>query len=94
MIQQDMLYRVSLNYIKKERFTGSFLGTRYMLEKKEKEEENVILTCVWEEPYCFEKTEEEKKEYMEFPLSEEGLAEALKWIGEKQDERQIRQNES
>ena len=35
MIQTDMLYKPSLNYIKKERFTGSFHGMRYLLEKTE-----------------------------------------------------------
>lgn len=35
MIQTDMLYKPSLNYIKKERFTGSFQGMRYLLEKTE-----------------------------------------------------------
>lgn len=35
MIQMDMLYKPSLNYIKKERFTGSYEGLRYLLEKAE-----------------------------------------------------------
>lgn len=33
MIQQDMLYKPSLNYIKKEQFSGSYEGLRYMLER-------------------------------------------------------------
>ena len=35
MILKDKLYRVPLAYIKKERYTGSYEGMRYMLEKKD-----------------------------------------------------------
>jgi len=86
MIQQDMLYLPSVNYIKKERFTGSYDGMRYMLEKKTRDEETLILAYVWKEPFCFEKTREEDKEYMEFTLDKEGLAKAWDWLNEKQDE--------
>lgn len=86
MIQQDMLYKPSLNYIKKERFTGSFVGMRYMLEKKKTEETESLLVCAWEEPYAFDKTSEEKKMYKEFPLSEDGLTDAWNWLDEMQEQ--------
>ena len=78
----DNLYRPSLNYIKKERFTGSDTGMRFLLEKKKYEEDGreAIVACVWPEPYAFDHTEEEKKEYQEFPLTQEGLQEAVAWI--------------
>ncbi|MBQ8262039.1 MAG: hypothetical protein IJZ00_07120 [Lachnospiraceae bacterium] len=86
MIQQDMLYKPSLNYIKKERFTGSFAGMRYMLEKKKTEEAESLLACAWEEPYAFDKTPEEKKIFKEFALTEDGLVEAWNWLDEMQEQ--------
>lgn len=81
---RDALYRPSLNYIKKERFTGSNTGMRFMFEKKKNGEDEVILACVWPEPFSFENTVEDKKEYMEFVLTDEGLQEAIKWVESKQ----------
>lgn len=78
----DNLYRPALNYIKKERFTGSDTGMRFLFEKKKYEEDGreVITACVWPEPFAYDHTEEEKKEFQEFPLTEEGLNEAVAWI--------------
>lgn len=77
------LYRISLAYIKKERYTGSSNGLRFFLEKKQEgEEEAVILVCLWPEPLCFEKTEDDKKFFREFAFSEEGLDEAIEYLSE------------
>ncbi|MBR1471623.1 MAG: hypothetical protein IJ600_08285 [Lachnospiraceae bacterium] len=75
------LYLISLNYIKKERYTGSNDGMRFMLEKKSEEgQEDKILVCTWSEPYSYEKTEEDKKNYRMFAFSEEGLKEAVAYL--------------
>ena len=44
----ENLYRPSLNYIKKERFTGSDDGMSFVVEKKKEEEEEGIVGCVWQ----------------------------------------------
>lgn len=87
MNYKDTIIGISLNYIKKERYTGSGRETRYMLEKKagEKHEDgtadpDLIRICLWPEPNCFEKTPEEVKEYQEFPFTEDGLNDALEVI--------------
>lgn len=75
------LYKISLNYIKKERYTGSNDGVRFMLEKKSEEgQEDQILVCLWPEPFSYEKTEDEQKRFREFPFSEEGLEAAVSYI--------------
>ena len=75
------LYKISLNYIKKERYTGSNDGVRFMLEKKSVEgEDDKILVCLWPEPFSFEKTEEDQKKFYEYPFTEEGLEEAVSFI--------------
>ncbi len=103
MILTDKLYRVPLAYIKKERYTGSYSGMRYMLEKKtfpapeegseEAPKDPVILACTWPEPFSYEKTEEEKKDFAEFPFTEEGVTQALDWVSNMQESPKYSQND-
>lgn len=74
---------VSLNYIKKEEYKASYQGMRYMFRK----EEEGMSVFIWPGPYCFEKTEEGKKESRQFPMTEEGKAEAFEWLRNKYEEK-------
>ncbi|MCQ2522237.1 MAG: hypothetical protein MJ105_07650 [Lachnospiraceae bacterium] len=66
-----------------------------MLEKKtfpapeegseEKPKDPVVLACTWPEPFAYEKTADEQKEYNEFPFTEDGVLEALDWISKQQE---------
>lgn len=85
MIQRDMLCKPAFEYIKKERFTGSYCGMRYLYEKVEKEEGKVICARHWPEPFCFEKTDEEKIISNEFEFSQEGLDAAIDWLDKAQE---------
>ena len=49
---------LSLQFLKKEVYTGSHHGIRYLLQK----DEDTLKACTYPEPYCFEKTADEKKE--------------------------------
>ena len=70
---------ISIQYIKKDDFTGSFKGMRYRLSKAGEGMEVVI----WPGPYNFIKTPEEKKQREEFPLTLEGKEEAVKWLNKQ-----------
>ncbi|MCI8614166.1 hypothetical protein [Parablautia intestinalis] len=72
-----------LNYIKKEEYTASMEGMRYMLKKKEAEGESVLEAVIWPEPYCYAKTGEEKKQRKVFALSPEGVEQAAGWLNEQ-----------
>jgi len=72
--------KVSLNFIKKEVFTGSDNGMRYRLEKSG----DFILVWAWPEPYNFLKTEDALKVSETFPLTAEGKEEAVKWLNEQE----------
>lgn len=71
--------KVSLNFIKKEVFTGSDEGMRYRLEKKG----DKLFANVWPEPYNFIKTDEALKVSESFELTPEGKEEAVKWLNEQ-----------
>lgn len=72
---------INLNILKKEDYTGSMDGMRYRLIKAEDGENGARLqVTVWPEPFCFDKTPEEKKTTEEFAFSEEGKADAVDWL--------------
>lgn len=70
---------ISIPFLKKSRFTGSYMGMRYQLEKQEE----AILATIWPEPFNFEKTPEEKKHTKEFPFTTDGIWEAVDWLNQE-----------
>ncbi|MDE6602513.1 MAG: hypothetical protein K2K90_10215 [Lachnospiraceae bacterium] len=76
-----------LNYIKKEEYSGSMEGMRYLLKKVKSGEEDVIRVTVWPEPLGIYHTSEEKKTSTEVPLTAEGVEQAADWINEQYETR-------
>ena len=92
----DLHGDISIPYLKKSRFTGSFRGMRYLLEKAERtieeaqgeepaKTENVICAVIWPEPFNYEVTADEKKHSQDFPFTTEGLWEAVAWLNEEHE---------
>lgn len=71
---------LSLNFVKKEDFTGSHRGMRFMLRMETVEEEKKLKVYIWREPFGFEATPDEEKLAELFEFSEEGLARAIDWM--------------
>ena len=82
---------ISIPFLKKSRFTGSFKGMRYVLVKHENElepateetqakTETVIRAIIWPEPFNFEVTPDEKKHHRDFPFTTDGIWEAVDWL--------------
>lgn len=82
---------LSLPYLKKAAFTGSYEGLRFRFvtakkelksqEGQEKGEEKQILELTaWEGPYGFDATPEEKKQHIEVDFSEEGIQKGIDWL--------------
>lgn len=75
-----------LNYVKKEEYTGSMDGMRYMVKgNKETKEAEVI---IWPEPYAYAYTAEELKIRKIFPLTEEGMEEVCDYLNEQYETQQ------
>lgn len=94
----DLHGDISIPFLKKSRFTGSYLGMRYLLQKAEvvieeaKDEEpakteNVIRAIIWPEPFNFEVTPDEKKHSRDFPFKQDGLWAAVDWLNEEYEAR-------
>lgn len=90
----DLHGQISVAFLKKSRFTGSFRGMRYLLQKKEQVTEKagedeaaktrtVLEAVIWPEPMNFEMTDQEKKHGKIFSLDETGLWEAVDWLNEE-----------
>ncbi|MDD3252558.1 MAG: hypothetical protein PHV18_08355 [Lachnospiraceae bacterium] len=87
----DLHGDISIPFLKKSRFTGSFQGMRYQLQKFEKvvgeateetpaKTELQIRAIIWPEPFNFEVTPEEKKHSQDFPFTTDGIWEAVAWL--------------
>ena len=69
-----------LNFVKKDDYTGSYSGMRYLIRSISKEEMKVF---IWPEPYSFAKTDKELISEKTFPLSNEGIEEARIYLNEQ-----------
>ncbi|MCI9314163.1 MAG: hypothetical protein HFI57_04135 [Lachnospiraceae bacterium] len=76
-----------LNYIKKEEYSGSMEGMRYMLKKVRSGEEDVIRVTIWPEPLNMVRTPEHLRESIDVPLTAEGVEQAAEWINEQHETR-------
>lgn len=95
-IMIDLHGDISIPFLKKSRFTGSYLGMRYQLQKLEKtvkeateeapaKTETVLLAVIWPEPFNFEVTPDEKKHSREFPFTTDGIWETVAWLNEEHE---------
>lgn len=71
MIQRNDL--LAFNFYKKEKFTGSYCGMRYLIQKCQKNDSDVFSVITWPGPYNFASTAEELRVEKLFPFTEEAL---------------------
>lgn len=76
-----------LQYFKKQRWSGSFQGMRFMFQKTKEKEIDLLEVVCWKEPYSYECTPEEEKTVRHFPLTEEGREEGIAWLEEEYEAR-------
>lgn len=74
---------IPVNGLKKEPFSGSHNGMRYLFRGDNGRESTSFTVFVYPEPWCFEQTPNEEKESASFPLTDEGMDLAIAWLFEK-----------
>lgn len=74
---------LNMNFYKKEKFTGSYKGMRYLLKKDTEEDEAIFRCYVWPGPYNFASTPDEQKKTASFPFTVEGKQAAVDWMNEQ-----------
>ena len=85
MIQNDDI--LNMNFYKKEKFTGSYQGMRYLIQKDQEEDaedENVkhdiFRVTIWPGPYNFASTADDLKSSAVFPFTPEGKEQVVGWL--------------
>lgn len=90
MIQYDDI--LNMNFYKKEKFTGSYQGMRYLIKKNtvpmddtddSAKLKDVFCATVWQGPYNYETTPDEKKITAVFPFTPEGKQQVVDWMNEQ-----------
>ena len=75
---------LNMNFYKKEKFTGSYKGMRYLVKKEKDDAENDIFRAtVWPGPYNFATTPDDQKLSTAFPFTEEGKQQAVDWMNKQ-----------
>ncbi len=64
--------------LKKEPFSGSHDGMRYFFRCDESKETFTVF--VYPEPWSFEHTPDENKQSSSFPMTDEGMDNAISWL--------------
>lgn len=70
ILRSDLL---TFRYYKKEKFTGSFCGMRYLIKKETEGDAEIFAVFTWPGPYNFETTRDEDKKKKTFPFTEASL---------------------
>ena len=82
---------LNLNFYKKERFTGSYLGMRYPIQKEKDGDGDDAADCLcayaWPGPYIFSNTPDEQKVSARFPFSDEGRHQVVDWLNDLYESR-------
>ena len=95
MITNDDI--LNMNFYKKEKFTGSYLGMRYLIQKDSVESEaaegkdpvktDIFRATNWPGPYNYATTPDEKKTSRTFPFTPEGKQQVVDWLNEQWNSR-------
>ena len=78
MIQRKDL--LTFQFYKKEKFTGSCCGTRYLIQKEQNGDEDIFAVYTWPGPYNFAVTAKELKVRKEFLFAELSLEEITDYL--------------
>lgn len=85
---------LNMNFYKKEKFTGSYQGMRYLIKKDSEPKgtddtaenaphKDIFHVTLWPGPYNFETTPNEKKITATFPFTQEGKQQVVDWLNKQ-----------
>lgn len=78
-IKEDLkipLTMLSISFLNKSPFKGSYKGIRFMFEKNG----DKLKVYKWEDKFCFEKIDKKDISEAEFDFTKDGIEEGLKWL--------------
>ena len=74
-----------VNFLKKEKYTGSCKGMRFRMEKLDVEGADGprLGVTIWPEPYGYDATPEDQKEQIVLTFDTDGIAKGVDWLNEQ-----------
>lgn len=84
MIQRNDL--LAFNFYKKEKFTGSYLGMRYLIQKTTENGADYFSVATWPGPYNFASTDETLRTVKLFPFTEDSLQDVTGYLNQVYEE--------
>lgn len=81
----DLTGMISIPFLKKTVFTGSYKGMNYLIRKVSDDNGDRICAIAWPGPFNYAVTEDEKKVSHEVPFTRDGILEAVQWLNEHYD---------
>lgn len=75
--RKDLL---AFNFYKKENFTGSYCGMRYLIKKSTENDSDCFSVFTWPGPYNFASTAEELRTEKQFPFTEDALNDITNYL--------------
>lgn len=78
----DLTGMISIPFLKKSVFTGSYKGMNFMLKKVSDDDGDKIRAIAWPGPFSFGATADEKKVSHDVPFHADGILEVVKWLNE------------
>ena len=81
----DLDGMISIPFLKKTLFTGSYRGMNYLLKKVSDDDGDKIRVIAWPGPLNFESTEDERKVSNDVEFSREGIKQAVQWLNDHYD---------
>lgn len=88
MIQRKDL--LTYQFYKKERFTGSHSGMRYLIRREGEGDLEEFAVYVWPGPYGFDAAADEEKVRRAFPFAEASLEEIAEYLNQAYEKRDWR----
>jgi len=82
----DLTGMISIPFLKKTVFTGSYRGMNYMIKKVSDDDGDKIQATAWPGPFNFAVTDDEKKVSNDVPFSSDGILAAVKWLNDHYEE--------
>lgn len=71
---------LNMNFYKKEKFTGSYKGMRYLIQKDTEDETDIFRVHIWPGPYNFAATDDSLKTAAAFPFTPEGKQQVVDFL--------------
>ena len=74
------MLRISYLSCKNTSFTGSYKNKRYKFVKENENEKDILVLYIWNDKFCFEKTDKKCMQILKYEFTKKGIEEGLDYL--------------